>query len=78
MPKNNRLHVVKRDDGWGVRREGAERDSARASTQREAYERAREIAKREKGEVITHRPSGPILDSDSFGNDPNPPKDKKH
>jgi len=30
------------------------------------------------GEVVIHRKDGSIRDSDSYGNDPNPPKDKKH
>jgi hypothetical protein len=27
---------------------------------------------------VIHRPDGTIRDKDSYGNDPNPPKDKKH
>ena len=41
---SKRLHVVPRDDGWAVHREGADRDSAHAPTQSEAVERAAEIA----------------------------------
>ena len=73
-----RVHVVPREDGWGVRREHGERDSARTGTQADAIERAREITRREGGEVVIHRPDGTIRDSDSYGNDPNPPKDTKH
>jgi len=47
-------------------------------TQQEAIERAREQARREKVEVVIHRKDGTIRDSDSYGNDPNPPKDKKN
>jgi hypothetical protein len=75
---SKRLHIVPRGNGWGVRRENAERDSAHTNTQREAAERAAEIARREGGEVIIHRPDGKIRDSDSYGNDPFPPEDKKH
>jgi len=48
------------------------------STELCACERAREQAQREKVEVVIHRPDGTIRDSDSYGNDPNPPKDRKH
>jgi hypothetical protein len=29
-------------------------------------------------ELVIHKKDGTIADSDSYGNDPNPPKDKKH
>jgi hypothetical protein len=66
------------EGGWQVKREGADRASSRHPTQGEASERGRELAKQEKVEVVIHRPDGTIRDSDSFGRDPNPPKDQKH
>ena len=47
-------------------------------TQGAAEEAGRRIAKENKSELVIHRPNGQIRDKDSFGNDPNPPKDKKH
>jgi hypothetical protein len=47
-------------------------------TQREAADRAREIARNQHSEVVIHRRDGTIRDSDSYGNDPNPPRDRKH
>jgi hypothetical protein len=44
----------------------------------QALERGREQAKRENAELVIHSRNGKIQDSDSFGNDPNPPKDQKH
>ncbi len=38
----------------------------------------RDRAKADRVEVVIHRPNGQIRDSDSYGNDPNPPKDRKH
>ena len=29
-------------------------------------------------DCMIHRPNGQIRDKDSYGNDPNPPKDTKH
>lgn len=76
MGKNQ--HVVPADDGWGVRGEGNERLTSRHDTQAEAIEAAREIAINQQSEVVIHRPDGRIRDRDSYGNDPYPPKDKKH
>lgn len=72
------IHVVPHGDGWATRKEGAQRVGHTADTQQKAYEQAREQAKREHVEVVIHRPDGTIRNSNSFGNDPNPPKDKKH
>lgn len=67
-------HVVKRPDGsWAVRGEGNQKDTSRHDTQRDAQERAREIAINQKSDVIIHRPDGKIRDRDSYGNDPYPP-----
>jgi uncharacterized protein YdaT len=72
------IHVVPHKDGWATRKEGADRAGAVTDTQKEAIERAREQARRDKVEVVIHRKDGRIRDSDSYGNDPHPPKDKKH
>ena len=73
-----RVHVVPHDDGWAVRREGAERVSSLHPTQKEALDAGRPIAQREKTELVIHGTDGKIRDSDSFGNDPHPPIDQKH
>jgi hypothetical protein len=72
------IHVVPHKDGWATKREGASRAGSVHNTQRQAQEAARETAKRERVEVVTHGRDGRIRDSDSYGNDPYPPKDKKH
>jgi hypothetical protein len=72
------IHVVPHGDGWATRKEGAQRVGHKAATQQQAYQQAREQAKREGVEVVIHRPDGTIRNSNSFGSDPNPPKDKKH
>jgi uncharacterized protein YdaT len=71
-------HVVPHDDGWAVKGEGNKRATSVHDTQREAAERAREIARNQQSEVVIHRRDGTIRDSDSYGNDPNPPRDRKH
>ena len=77
MAKKN-VHIVPREDGWAVRRPHAERDSSRHDTQEQAIEAGRNTARRERTEVVIHRPDGRIRDRDSYGNDPFPPRDKKH
>jgi len=72
------VHVVPHSDGWATRREGAGRAGSVHDTQREAIDRARDQARREHVEVVIHRPDGRIRDSDSYGNDPMPPRDKKN
>jgi hypothetical protein len=76
MGKNQ--HVVPRGDGWAVLGVNNSRDTSHHRTQEEAIEAAREIAQNQRSEVVVHRPNGQIRDSDSYGNEPTPPKDRKH
>ena len=78
MSKKRDIHVVPHAEGWATRKEGAGRAGNVTDTQKEAITKAREQAQREKVEVVIHRQNGRIRDSDSYGNDPSPPKDKKH
>lgn len=77
MSKKNQ-HVVPSGKNWAVKGGGNDRKTAIVTTQAEAIKIAREIAINNKSEVVIHRPDGTIRDKDSYGNDPNPPKDKKH
>ena len=70
------IHVVPHNGGWATRKEGAQRVGHTAKTQQQSFEQARTQAKREHVEVVIHRPNGVIRNSNSYGNDPNPPKDK--
>ena len=72
------IHVVPHADGWATKKEGASRAGAVTPTQKEAIDIARDQAKREHVEVVIHRKDNTIRDSDSYGNDPHPPIDKKH
>ena len=40
--------------------------------------RAREVAIERRIDRVEHNKGGRIADSDSYGNDPCPPKDRKH
>lgn len=74
MNTKKNIHVVPHDGGWATWREGAGRVSSHHDTQRQAIEQAREWGRRDLVEVVIHRPDGRIRDSDSYGNDPFPPK----
>jgi len=77
MNKKNQ-HVVPTKDGWGVKGEGNSKNTANTQTKQQALDIAKEIAKNNKSEVDIHGKDGKIQDKDSYGNDPNPPKDKKY
>lgn len=71
------VHVVPHKDGWATRTEGASRAGRVLPTQEKAIDQGREQARREHVELVIHRRDGTIRDSDSYGNDPFPPRDKK-
>ncbi|MDX0174511.1 DUF2188 domain-containing protein [Sinorhizobium meliloti] len=80
MGKNDRF-VSKHPEGWAVRAPGADRASSLHQTQREAEQRAKETVRNlGGGEVRVQGRDGKWRDSDTVapGNDPNPPRDKKH
>lgn len=71
-------HVVQRPDGWAVRGEGNSRDTSSHDSQGKAIDAARQIAQNQRSEVVIHGRDGKIRDKDSYGNDPVPPRDRKH
>lgn len=72
MKKNQ--HIVPHKDGWAVKGEKAEKASSVHSTQREAIERGREIARNQGTELFIHGRDGQIRERDTHGKDPYPPK----
>lgn len=80
MSRNDR-YVTKRPKGWAVEAPDAKRASSVHRTQAEAEKTAKQIVKnRGGGEVRIQGRDGKWRDSDTVppGNDPNPPRDKKH
>lgn len=78
MTKKRDYHVVPHPEGWAVKKENAERASSVHDTKAEAMEEGKRLAKQEKVELVQHGKDGKVQDSDSYGKDPNPPKDRKH
>jgi hypothetical protein len=80
MAKNDRF-VTKQGSGWAVKGSGAKRASGVFETQAEAEVRAKQIVGNlGGGEVRIQGRSGRWRDSDTVapGNDPFPPRDRKH
>jgi hypothetical protein len=71
-------HVVKNPSGgWAVKKGGSSKATKVHKTQQEAIDHGREIAKNQKAEFYIHGHDGKIRNKDSYGKDPNPPKNKK-
>ncbi len=75
--RKKNVHVVPHKDGWAVKSEGADKAAKVTRTQREAIEVGRSIAQKRGAENVIHGRDGRIRGKDSYGNDPNPPKDTK-
>lgn len=79
MSKKN-IHIVPNKDAgtWEVKQEGSDFPISTHRTQSAANETGRQMAKIHQVELVIHGRDGKIRDKDSFGNDPFPPKDKRH
>lgn len=67
-------HVVPNGGKWSVRKAGSSRATSTHSTQADAIQAAREIAKNQKTELYIHGVDGRIRERNSYGSDPFPPK----
>ncbi|WP_046656927.1 DUF2188 domain-containing protein [Lysobacter capsici] len=72
------VHVVPHPEGWAVKREGADRASSIHDRKADALDVGRDLARKDEVELVIHGQDGNIQDSDSYGNDPHPPRDEKH
>ncbi len=78
MAKKN-IHVTHRKNGdWAVIGSGGKRASSLHKTQEAAIKAGTPLAKSNRSELVIHNRENKIRDKDSYGGDPNPPKDKKH
>jgi hypothetical protein len=71
------VHVSKLgNSSWKVTQSG-QRISTH-QTQANAIDRGKVEAKRDRVDLVVHGRDGKIRSKDSFGNDPNPPRDTEH
>jgi len=75
--KPNILVAPHPDGGWQKKHEKSDRASRKFDKKQDAIKSATQQAKRERVEVIIQREDGSIERKESYGKDPNPPKDKK-
>lgn len=78
MNRKERHVVPNKDGGWDSKRENADRASKHFETKKDAMDWSREQAKKEGSELIPHGKDGKIQNPNSYGNDPNPPKDNRN
>lgn len=74
-------YVTKHPKGWAVKASGSKRAGSVHDTQRDAEQAAKQtVSNLGGGEVRIQGRDGKWRDSDTVppGNDPNPPRDKKH
>ena len=77
MAKKPGIEVQPHGDQWAVKKQGAERASSLHDNKAPAVKQATQQAQREKTELTIKKADGTIQNKNSFGNDPNPPKDKR-
>lgn len=76
MPEKD-VYVVPTDEGWGVRRPNTDRLSKAFDKKEDAVKYGKDLAKQDKTELTILKKDGKIQNKNSYGNDPNPPKDTK-
>lgn len=67
-------HVVPHGEGWAVRGAGNSRVTSTHDSQMEATRAGRQIASKQRSELVIHGRDGRIREKDSHGRDPYPPK----
>ena len=77
MPREEHHIVPNENGGWDVKRNGADRASVHTGTKQEAIDKGRTIGRNQATELVIHNKDGKISNSDSHGNDPCPPRDRK-
>ena len=68
--------VTPHEDGWQHKKDGNERATGVYPTQQEAWDAAKNAARKDETEAFLHGRDGQIRERNSYGNDPCPPKDK--
>jgi hypothetical protein len=70
MPKQGDVHVVPSEQGWKVEVEGGGRPRSTHATQAEAARAARDLARKNKSELLIHGKDGRVRDRSTYGQDP--------
>jgi len=78
MPKKNVIVGPDGSGGWTVRETGKSNPVSNHRTQGAAIDKAKPLARKNESELIIQGRDGKIRSKDSYGKDPNPPKDQEH
>jgi Uncharacterized protein conserved in bacteria (DUF2188) len=70
MPKKGDVHVVPHERRWRVEVEGSARPRSTHDTQAEARQAARDIARRNRSELLVHGRNGQVRERNTYGHDP--------
>ena len=70
MPNKGDVHVVPKDDKWAVEVEGTNLALSTHDTQEPAISAGRQIAMRNKSELLVHGEDGKIRERNTYGSDP--------
>lgn len=76
MANRKAVHTVPRNGGWENVVNGRSQGTTHR-TKEVAVDRGRGIARQQEAEHVIHKKDGTIGSSNSYGGDPNPPKDKR-
>jgi preprotein translocase subunit SecB len=71
------VHTVKKTEGQGWVNKVGGKVASQHRTQENASEKGKQIAKANQAEHVIHGRDGRIREKNSYGRDPNPPKDKR-
>jgi len=75
MARPKPIHVTPDSKGgWRAEREGSNRAIATGDNKEPVVDRARGVARNEKGSVVIHGRNGRIQEERTYGPDPYPPK----
>ncbi len=64
------IHVLPNQGNWSVQTGGSKKAYRITSTQKEAIDIAKQVAKNNKSELLIHGKNGQIREKNSYGNDP--------
>ncbi|WP_320018934.1 DUF2188 domain-containing protein [Labilibaculum manganireducens] len=68
------VHVTPKDGKWAVKSAGSSKPAKVTTTQSEAINIAKNMAKSRESELLVHGRNGRIRQKNSYGKDPFPPK----
>ena len=70
MPKKGDVHVVRSGNGWRVEVEATTRARSTHERQADAIKAGREVAVKNKSELLVHGRDGRVRMRNTYGNDP--------